>query len=82
MRLKKPCLRFLTKWLGLNVFLGPHLICVAPSAGCAEILGRRSRAVSLAVDGAEGIIDGRNNEEESDGLSGVNDVKVLWLVVS
>lgn len=36
------------------MFLGPQRICVAPRAGCAEILGRRSRVSTEAVVVVEG----------------------------
>ena len=77
-RLKNPCRLFLTKWLGLNVFRGPHLTCVAPSAGCAEILGSKSIADSVPAARGEVARFGRNANGKIVGRRGVREVKVLW----
>jgi hypothetical protein len=62
-RLKNPCLLFLTKWLGLKVFLGPQRTWIAPNAGCVEIFGRRSSTSPIAdgvVSGVSKAADGLN----------------------
>jgi hypothetical protein len=82
-RLKNPCLLFLTKWLGLNVFRGPQRTWVELKAGCAEIFGRRSSGAAdeAPVDVAEGIISrrGLDNVGKIVGRRGARDVRVLKL---
>lgn len=55
--LRNPCLLFRTRCDGLYVSRGPHLICMLPRAGCADILPARSSVLvegSTLVDGAPG----------------------------
>jgi len=81
--LKNPCRLFLTKWLGLNVFLGPHRICVAPRAGCAEILGRRSSVSADAWEAVEGEHLNATDEGNTVGRDGPRkDVKALLYIRS
>lgn len=59
------------------MFRGPHRTCVAPSAGCVEILGSKSRAASL-VPATEGVErDGRKADGKIVGRRGVREVNVL-----
>lgn len=61
------------------MFLGPHLICVAPRAGCEDIFGNRSSRVPSTVSDADGpvIDDIAGRKEVRVGRRGVMDVKVL-----
>lgn len=66
------------------MFRGPHRTCVAPNAGCVEILGTRSNAASAeapadAVDGEIGR-DDLSEDVKSMGRRGASDVNVLQLI--
>lgn len=48
---RNPCRLFLTKWLGLKVFRGPHRTCVVINPGWDEILGSKSSGASVIATG-------------------------------
>ena len=49
------------------MFLGPHRTCVAPRAGCVDILGRRSNVPSVAEEIAGMARDGEARYTRDDG---------------
>jgi len=58
------------------VFRGPHLICVSPRAGCADIFGKRSSEPleGLAFEDRTGMKRDDLEDGESVGRTGVRDV--------
>ena len=76
--LRNPCRLFLTKWLGLYVFLGAHLICVVAKAGCDEIFGNKSIAPTVPAGSLESSVGLNVEDGKIEGLEGPRrDVKVL-----
>ena len=61
------------------MFLGPHLTCMLPNAGCVEILGSRSSNSAVALVIAAGVFEAaaRGKIVGRRGVSDVNDLEEM-----